>query len=404
MEPKRIMFLGANLVQTPIIQMARALGYVAISCDYLPDNPGHRFSNKYINVSSVDMEAVLKVAREEHIDGIISFASDVSAPTAAYVAEKLGLSGHPLESVEILTHKDRFREFLRENGFACPMSKGYAEVDEALSDWGRHIGPLVVKPVDSSGSKGVVMVKSPAELAAAAKAALEYSRSRRFIVETFVAMQGTQIIGDGFSVDGKLAFSLYGDHIFDSRTGGQFAVQGGMFPLDCTGRGEDLKQRVDAEVQRALSLLNMKSGAYNIEARLGIDGRIYLMEIGPRNGGNFIPELINYATGVDLTYYTIMAALGEPCSDLKQTDAKGFWTYYVIHADRAGVFAGIDVDEDFRKNHLEDMRLQVKEGEEVQRFANASAAIGVAICHFETRSQMAECMKSIDQHIQVKLD
>ena len=398
------MFLGANIVQTPVIQLAKQLGYTAVSCDYLPDNPGHKFADRYINVSTVDKDAVLAAARRENIDGIISFASDVSAPTAAYVAEKMNLSGHPLESVEILTHKDRFRAFLREHGFPCPCSKGYSRIDEAVSDWRNGPLPLIVKPVDSSGSKGVTLVENAGELRAAAEAALEYSRSKRFIVETFVAMQGAQIIGDGFSVHGKLVFSFYGDHIFNAASGGPFAVQGGMFPLDCGRRGADLKERVDREVQKILTLLKMQSGAYNIEARLGLDNQIYIMEIGPRNGGNMIPELIHYATGVDLTYYTIMAALGDDCAELRQCSAKEFWAYYVIHSGSDGIFRNVCIDPGFRECNLTMCALQVAPGEKITRFANAAGAIGVAICHFATREEMREKMNRVEQLIRVEVE
>ncbi len=390
---KRILFLGANAVQMFAVKTAKALGFYVITCDYLPNNPGHKYGDKYINISTIDMDAVLKAAKENEIDGIISFASDVSAPSAAYAAEQLGLSGHPLASVDILTHKDKFRAFLLENNFPAPYAKGYSNCDDAVRDWDMYSKPVVVKPTDSSGSKGVIKVSDLKKLPEAVNYALSFSHSKRFVMEEYVEKDGPQIIGDGFSVDGKLVFSLYGEHIFDSKSGGEFAVQGGMFPLP----DEDLKSRVDAEIQRVLTLLDMKSGAYNIEARLGKNGQIYLMEIGPRSGGNLIPELIREATGVDITKYTVLAAMGDDCDDLIQVNAKDFWSYYVIHSAQAGVYQGLRIDPEFKEKHIKILLEQVKNGEKIESFDNASAAIGVVICRFNTRKEMYSCMKKIDE-------
>ena len=110
---KRIMLLGGNYTQMTCTLAAKAEGYYVISVDYLPDNPAHKFADEYHNVSTIDKEAVLELAKKLDIDGIVSYASDVSAPTAAYVAENLGLPTNPYDSVMIMTHKDLFRDFLK---------------------------------------------------------------------------------------------------------------------------------------------------------------------------------------------------------------------------------------------------------------------------------------------------
>lgn len=117
---KKIMMLGGNQVQMTAIKAAKEQGYYVITVDYLPDNPGHKLADEYHNVSTIDKEAVLQLARELEIDGIVSYASDVSAPTAAFVAEAMGLPTNPYESVHILTHKNEFRKFMRENGLPMP--------------------------------------------------------------------------------------------------------------------------------------------------------------------------------------------------------------------------------------------------------------------------------------------
>ena len=167
-------------------------------------------------VSTTDKEAILEVARKEQIDGILAYASDPAAPTAAYVAQKLGLPGSPYRSVELLCNKDQFRKFLADNNFCTPKAKGYRSTEEALSDISAsaYNMPVIVKPVDSSGSKGVGRVDTMEEAQAALDYALSFSRDKRIIVEEYVEMFGYQIAGDGLSVDGKLVFRYFAnDHI-----------------------------------------------------------------------------------------------------------------------------------------------------------------------------------------------
>ena len=140
---KRLMLLGANRYQLPVIQAAHELGYYVITCDYLPDNYAHKFSDEYCNVSIVDKEAVLEAAKRLKIDGILSFACDPGVVTAAYVAEQLGLpSVGSYEAVSILQNKGRFRRFLAENGFNVPMAKEYTDVVESR---GVEVDPSLVR-------------------------------------------------------------------------------------------------------------------------------------------------------------------------------------------------------------------------------------------------------------------
>ena len=120
---KTLLLLGGARYALPVIESAHELGARVVTCDYLPDNYAHRFSDGYINASIIDKDAVLAAAREIGADGIMSFAADPGVTSAAYAAEKLGLPFQgSFESVSILQDKNRFRSFLRENGFNCHRS------------------------------------------------------------------------------------------------------------------------------------------------------------------------------------------------------------------------------------------------------------------------------------------
>ena len=149
---KKLLLLGGSAQQVVAIDTAKRLGYYTVLCDFLTDNPGQYVADKFYLVSTTDEKAVLEVARKEKIDGVLAYASDPAAPTAAYIAEQLNLPGNPYESVEILCNKDKFRTFLTENGFSAPVAKGYASKEDVWSDKRSFEYPIIIKPVDSSGS------------------------------------------------------------------------------------------------------------------------------------------------------------------------------------------------------------------------------------------------------------
>ena len=152
---KKLLLLGGTRYLLPVIKAAHSLGMYVITCDYLPVNIAHKYSDEYLNVSIIDKEAVLNVAKRKQIDGIMSFATDPGVVTAAYVAEKMGLpSCGPYESVCILQDKGRFRKFLENHNFIVPHAKSYTDIEKAILEINYFNWAVIVKPVDSAGSKG----------------------------------------------------------------------------------------------------------------------------------------------------------------------------------------------------------------------------------------------------------
>ena len=123
---KKVLLLGGSLFQVPSIETAKKMGYHTIVCDYLPDNPGQHVADEFYSVSTTDKEAVLALARRLSIDGIVCYASDPAAPTAAYVAEQMGFPTSPYAAFELLSNKYRFRVFFANNSFLLSKSMGWA--------------------------------------------------------------------------------------------------------------------------------------------------------------------------------------------------------------------------------------------------------------------------------------
>ena len=213
---KKLMLLGGMRYLIPVIEAAHKLGVYVITCDYLPDNIAHKYSDEYCNVSILEKDKVLEQARKLKIDGILSFACDPGVVTAAYVAEKMGLpTSGPFESIEILQNKGKFRKFLTDNNFNVPVAKQYTDIETALNDIEMFNWPVIVKPTDSAGSKGVTKVVKKSELRDAINYALKFSHSNEFIIEDFLEKIGDSSDCDSFSVDGELKFVSFSAQKFD---------------------------------------------------------------------------------------------------------------------------------------------------------------------------------------------
>ena len=400
---KKLLMLGGSLYQTYAIKEAKRLGYYVITCDYLPENPGHKLSDEYYNISTTDKEAVLELARKLNVDGVIAYASDPAAPIAAYVCEELGLPTSPYKSVTILSNKDLFREFLLKNGFNCPKAMGFVCYEDALAKIDEFELPVMVKPVDSSGSKGINKLTDKSELKEFIEDALNYSLSKRFLIEEFIVKRGHQISGDAFSVDGKLVFHCFGNEFYNPNVDKDFAPLGECWPFQMDHKYiEDLER----QLQKLFSLLGMESNAYNIEAIVGQDDKVYLLEVGARSGGSLIPQVIKYATGVDMVTWVVQAAAGDKidCSALKggkEIPICGFWSNYMVHSNETGLFESIAFDSNFSQKHLVEWVTNLKEGDLIHRFRSAQDCIGELILKYDDLGQMFDVINNIDKFIHI---
>jgi len=399
MKQKKLMLLGGLRYLLPVIEAAHKQGYYVITCDYIPGNIAHKYSDEYCNVSIIDKETVLKVAQELQIDGIMSFAVDPGVVTAAYVQEQMGLPAFgPYESVCILQNKDRFRNFLTEHGFNVPKAKGFSSVEEAMSEKYWFPWPCIVKPTDSAGSKGVTRVDTVEELEPALQYAFEHSLSGRIIVEEFIEKQGCSSDTDSFSIDGELKFVSFSAQRFDAAAPNPYTPSAYSWPSTMT---DEQEKELTSEVQRLLTLLHMKTTIYNIETRVGTNGKPYIMEVSPRGGGNRLAEMLRHATGVDLITACVRAAVGDTVEDIEQKPYNGHWAEVILHADKDGQFARIDIEQSFKENHVKEIDLWVKEDDKVSAFRGANDAIGTLVLQFESDEELMSAIN--DQSVWLKV-
>lgn len=395
---KKLMLLGGIRYLLPVIKAAHEQGYYVITADYLPDNIAHKYSDEYVNVSIIDKEAVLAVAKEKNIDGIMSFGVDPGVIAASYVQNKMGLpSFGPYESVEILQNKDKFRQFLADNGFNVPKSKGFSSVEEALKDREFYEFPVIVKPTDSAGSKGVTRVDCFEELLPALEYAFAHSIKGNVIVEEFIEKRGCSSDTDSFVYNGELKMITFSAQRFDESAINPYTPAAYSWPSTFTKEEEAY---LASEIQRLLTLLKMGTSIYNIETRIGTNGKPYIMEVSPRGGGNRLAEVVRYATGVDMITACTRAAVGDSIDEIQQQPYNGHWAEIVLHANHAGVFERLEISNDLPAKIIEE-DLWIKSGDYVSEFEGANNAIGTVVLRFENAEGLEKAISHQGEWLKV---
>jgi biotin carboxylase len=387
---KKILILGGTYFQIPVIEYAKSQGYHVITCDYLPNNPGHKLSNEYHNVSTTDKEKVLQLAEKLKIDGVLAYASDPAAPTAAYVAEKLSLPGNKYETIINLVEKDLFRSLLLQNGFNTPRFNSYDNLNDLRKDLVSRNLPVIIKPVDSSGSKGVGIIDDLDSVPELFAAAMELSRCKRVIVEDY--LEGPQLHGDGFVLNSELVFSYLGDHLPKGKMNSSTTYPSRL--------AEEVQRVLEEDVNRLLKIVGFKEGGINLEARISSkDGKPYIIEVGPRNGGHFTPDIIEAASGFNFAEASVNTALGNGFHHQK-FNKSGFYMNLVLYAENSGIFNNVVFSETLSK-HCFASWIYKSPGDIILPGASSSTAIGTALLKFASKIQMHEFANEAQRHYKI---
>ena len=402
MAQKKILLLGGSAAQLIAIRKAKELGLYTVLCDYLPDNPGQHIADSFHLVSTTDNHAIPKVAREEQIDGIVAYSSDPAAPTQAYVANKMGLPGMNHDVVCHFCEKHLFREFLIQNGFNVPQSVDVPVPYDIRDIDTSHLNyPVIVKPTDSSGSKGVTVLDKPEELNGALLYAQQYSRNGMLIIEEFIERDHPHVIeAEIFAVNGKVESWGLINSIRDTESN-PLLPSAYSYPLDLP---VERKAIVKNEVQRLVSATGNTSGAFNIEMIITKDNRLFFLDAGPRNGGNMLPEFMSLISQKDIVKATILAAMGETENLDVALDGEsgGLWGMGVLHTSKAGKYAGMEYSP-LAKRALIREEIQKEIGEEVRPFERCNDLVGLNFYHFNSKEEMDEVMIGMNQSMKVVL-
>lgn len=395
---KKILILGGSYFQIPAIKYAKEAGYYVITCDYLPDSPGHKFSDAYYNISTIEKENVLSLAKRLKVDAVVPYGTEPGAPTAAYISKKMNLPGNDYQGVLTLIEKDKFRAFLKKNNFNTPVANGFENLIDAKHEIKDFKLPVMVKPVDSAASKGVSILRNIDNLKEAFYYALGFSKVKRVIIEEYIERIGPQIHGDAFLVDGKMVFCYLGDTHYDLSIN-TFIPCATTLP---SIHAASVLDKVQDTVQQILTKLNFKQGAVNIEARIDKNDNVFIIEIGPRNGGHIVPQFERHASGFDMIKNTVEVFLGHNIS-IKKIKKEGFFALYAIHTNLEGSFKKVTYKKQIHSYILEKHIIKNK-GDIVKSFSGVNNAVGFIILKFPTFQIMEYIVSNMSEFIEVEFN
>ena len=311
MPRRKLAVIGANEFQEPLIRRAKELGFETHVFAWAAGDVGEAAADVFHPISIVEKDAILGVCREVGVEACCSIGSDLATLTVNHVQRALGKPCNPPITDRIATNKFAMREALAAAGVPCP---GFRAVDgvPAEADLADLRYPLIVKPTDRSGSRGIYKVRDYAELCRAVPAAIEPSFEKRAVIEEFLE-------GEEFSCE---SVSFAGEHHFLALTkkhttgAPHFIETGHDEPADLP---PETQAAIFGHIRRGLDALHIETGAAHAEFMLRPDGGVRLVEIGARMGGDCIgSDLVYLSTGIDFVGAVIAAACGE-APDLRPT-------------------------------------------------------------------------------------
>ena len=300
---KKLAIIGGSYLQLPAVLKAKELGYEVHCFAWRDGAVCEAYADYFYPISIVEKEEILKECMRIGIDGITSIASDVAVLTVNYVASRMGLISNPDEYSEITTNKYLMRECFAKSSIPSPRY-ALAAKDNAYCIKGFEF-PLIVKPTDRSGSRGVEKVLDPVQLGKAISRAQKDSFNGAAIIEEYVT--GYEISVESISYEGRHYILQITDKV---TTGAPYFVElehhqpSALSPL--------VQEQVKDIVLRALDALHVRYGASHSELKITEDGDIRVIEIGARMGGDFIGStLVRLSTGYDYLEGVIKVAMGE---------------------------------------------------------------------------------------------
>ena len=390
---KNLLVAGGGYADIPLILSAKQLGYYVISSGNRSDELGHRYSDEYQPADFSDPEAILHLAKQLKVSAICACCNDFSALSTAYAAEQLGLPGHdPYSTSQIIHYKDLYRQFAMKHGIATPRAMGFVNKNDALVSLALFSFPVIIKPVDLTGGKGISTIKGMDEAEKGIEKAFSISRAKRIVIEEFIV--GSRHGFSAFLVNGRVVFFFSdNEHYFLN----PYLVSAASVPSIVSPRVE---QKLCAESEKIATLLSLKTGIFHIQYVLR-DGDPVIIEICRRAPGDLYIKLVKHATGVDYASWIVKSSAGLDCSGLIHVKPKGFFTRHCVMSATAGKVVDVIFDASIEKQVI-DKFMWWKKGMEVSDILTAK--FGIVFLKFRSQYEMMEKTNRMQELIRVVME
>ena len=392
---KKIMILGAGIYQLPAIIKAKEMNFETIVCSIYPDDPGMSIADKPYDISTIEKEKILNVATQEKISGIITIASEIASPIVSYVAHKLQLPAYDYQSAKTILNKYLLRKTLKENGLPGPKFVKAKNISEAFTFWNEISDKAMIKPLESSGSRGVHLVTREEDIIEHFDESCKFSFAEKgVIIEEF--MEGIDIGAECLIYNGKLIFfKTYKRYLNE------------YFVPIVKSVPARINKKIESEVKKlvteSIRILKLNSGALNFQIIITNKDPL-IVDLGARLGGGCLPLLMEYSTGVDTVKAAINMALGQkPEIRITKDDCYGA---KIIGSNNGGILKNITpIDEVKEKlyGYIIDIRYDYKLGDTIHKFDQGSHRIGHIIFKYNCKEDIEVKNKEIDEILKIEV-
>lgn len=391
-----ILILGAGIYQVPLIKKARQLGYRVLVCTIPGNYPGISFADEVFYADTTNSEECLQIAENNHIAAVCTAGTDVALPTLGRIVDTLHLHGPSEESALYSSNKFLMKEAFSKGHVLSAAYRRVHNYDECV-EAARSIGfPCVLKVVDSSGSRGIEVVKREDELPSAYQYVLQYTKQKYILVEEFLA--GEEFGAQAFVYEGKVAFVMaHSDIVFHGATG---VPVGHSVPLDASLQIS--KEAIAEETQKAIKALHIDNSAVNIDFML-VDGKPYVLEVGARCGATGLAELVSLNYGIDYYEVIIRAALGNlDMNLLTNLSSMQAATVLLITSDTSGILKSYN--QHISHPQLIDYALDYSIGDHVNKFRIGPDRIGQVIAIGDSAENSLKFAQNVIQQINIVIE
>lgn len=399
---KKVMILGANSGQVPFISICKEKGVEVIAVSVKGDYPGFRLADRFYYCDICDKETVLGIAEKENIDAILTDQTDVAVPTVAYVAEKMGLKGIGYNTAMKFSDKYLMRCEAQKAGIAVPkfaQAKDYKEAEKIIRNMKL---PVMVKPTESSGSRGVHKVERLEELEGAVLDAISYSVNKKIIIEEFI--EGKEYIVDGLAIDKQYINTDLGIKEYFDLTN-MYISKMCMFSSAQSIEDETERKVLDAN-KRLVQHMELEFGITHGEyIYCEDDGQVYLVEIAARGGGVYLSsDLTPLASGIDTNELLIDYVLNGTQYDLEALEFKKRVSAWRCFGLTPGIITRISGLEEIKalKGVYRVCLDSLYVGKEVLELINDTRKHGPILICSESREECFKILKKVEQILQVE--
>ncbi|MCR5609671.1 MAG: ATP-grasp domain-containing protein [Lachnospiraceae bacterium] len=390
---KKLLILNGSHSDIPLIRAGKKQGYYVITSGNREDLIGHSYADEYIYGDFSNPEGMLQIFKDKKIDAICSCCNDFGAITASYMCENLGLPGHDSYSnTLIIHHKDKFKQFSMKYDIPTPRANSYTNLEKALADieYYKDKYPLIVKPIDMTGGKGVSKILDNKGYESSIRFAFEKSFSKGIVIEQFLT--GTQHSFSTFLVNGKVV-AYYSDNEYSFAS--PYLVSTSCGPATKVNL---VKDELITIAEKIAGILKLKNGVFHYQYIL-CENKPYIIEITRRCSGDMYPIPVERSTGIPWAEWIVKAECGMSCNDFPRfMNQKKLGGRHCLISDKNGIIKNIYISEKIRKNIYADFRWS-KEGDVIQN--HLVDKIGVIFLEFENEDEMIEKSENILNYVKV---